>query len=68
MGLTKVKDGCEKIQNYGSHKDETGNESETDDDVCLDRIRRTLPVLTKDYQKAEQMLRDYYEPEQRERS
>lgn len=68
LGLTKVKESCEKIQNYGSNKDESGTEPEPDDDVCLDRIRKTLPVLTKDYEKVEKMLRDYYEPPKRDRS
>lgn len=68
LGLTKVKESCEKIQNYGKLKDESGIEEEPDEDVCLDRIRQTLPVLTKDYHKAEQMLREYYEPQKSERS
>ena len=68
LGLTKVKESCEKIQNYGKLKDESGIEEEPDEDVCLDRIRQTLPVLTKDYNKAEQMLREYYEPQKSERS
>lgn len=60
LGLTKVKDSCEKIQNFGSHLDATGIEPEPNDDVCIDRIRQTLVQLKKDYRTVEELLRDYY--------
>ena len=60
LGLNKVKDSCEKIQNYGSHRDETGNNPEPDDDVCLKRIRQTLAEVKEEYHDVEKILRDYY--------
>lgn len=60
LGLTKVKDGCEKIQNYGSHRDETGAQPLPDDDVCLERIRQTLAQVKKDYAVVNKALEDYY--------
>lgn len=60
LGLTKVKESCEKIQNFGSHLDATGNEPEPNEDVCIDRIRQTLAQLKKDYRTVEELLRDYY--------
>ncbi|KAI7689245.1 hypothetical protein KC322_g11940, partial [Hortaea werneckii] len=30
LGLTKVKDSCEKIQHFGAHKDGTGEKEEPD--------------------------------------
>ncbi|KAI9824545.1 MAG: hypothetical protein M1832_001634 [Thelocarpon impressellum] len=61
LGLTKVKDGCEKIQWYGLHKDGDGAHDEPSDDVCLDRIRATLSQVEEDYGEAEKVLREYYD-------
>lgn len=61
LGLTKIKDHREKIQNYGKQMDETGMEPEPNEDLCLDRIRQTLAVLTEDYHEVEKILRNYYE-------
>ncbi|KAI9789315.1 MAG: hypothetical protein M1816_006203 [Peltula sp. TS41687] len=60
LGLSRVKDSCEKIQNFGSHLDATGNKPEPDDDVCLKRIEQTLKQLEEDYRKVEELLRDHY--------
>ena len=60
LGLTKVKESCEKIQNLGKHLDETGAESKASTDVCLESIGQTLPILTEDYHEVERMLRKYY--------
>ncbi|KAI9833394.1 MAG: hypothetical protein M1826_007492 [Phylliscum demangeonii] len=60
LGLTKVKDECEKIQNFGSHRNATGSKAEPDDDVCLDCIRSTLVVVKREYGEVEKTLRAYY--------
>lgn len=49
LGLTKVKDSCEKIQHYGQKKDEAGTADEEDEDVCLDRIGVTLKAVRSEY-------------------
>ncbi|KAI4088469.1 MAG: hypothetical protein LQ344_006050 [Seirophora lacunosa] len=60
LGLTKVKDSCEKIQHYGAHKDETGNTAVPDSGICLDRIKTTMVALKRDYSEAESILRRFY--------
>ncbi|KKK15117.1 hypothetical protein ARAM_006307 [Aspergillus rambellii] len=60
IGLTKVKDACEKIQNYGAKKDETGSNDQPDEKVALQSIEKTLTTLKKDYKEAENFLREYF--------
>ncbi|MCJ1243934.1 hypothetical protein MMC30_001131 [Trapelia coarctata] len=60
IGLIKVKDGCEKIQNFGGMKDATGNHEEPDPQLCLRRIQETLPVLKEDYKEVEKKLKQFY--------
>lgn len=60
LGLTKVKDACEKIQHYGAHKDETGTHTVPDANVCLERIKKIMPTLKHDYSEAESILKRYY--------
>jgi len=61
LGLTKVKDSCEKIQHFGSHKDETGTVDEPDSQKCLDRIKQTLADVKVEYAEVEKVLRKFYE-------
>ncbi len=68
LGLNKIKESCEKIQNLGRHMDETGAEHDLSDDVCLERIRQVLPVLTDDYHEVERMLRSYYHSQESSQS
>ena len=60
LGLTKVKDSCEKIQHYGQHKDETGTIDEPDPKKCLNLIQKTLDAVKIDYAEVEKVLRRYY--------
>ncbi|MCJ1476486.1 hypothetical protein MMC13_005152 [Lambiella insularis] len=60
LGLTKVKDSCEKIQHYGAHKDENGTRDVLDDEICLHRIKETLVTLKVDYVEVEKKLRQFY--------
>ena len=60
LGLTKVKDSCEKIQNYGAHKDETGTKSEPDDEKCLRECRKTIEQAKTEFKDAEVALRRFY--------
>ncbi|KAB8239442.1 hypothetical protein ETB97_007957 [Aspergillus alliaceus] len=60
LGLSKVKDACEKIQHYGAKKDETGTNDEPDDKVSLKKIEKTLSDCKKDYKEVEIFLRKYY--------
>ncbi|KAL9025946.1 MAG: hypothetical protein Q9196_005312 [Gyalolechia fulgens] len=60
LGLTKVKDSCEKIQHYGANKDETGTKDVPDNDLCLERIGKTMVPLKHDYSEAESILKRFY--------
>lgn len=72
LGLTNVKDGCEKIQHYGAGKDETGSTDEPNDQVSLKNIDTTLKEVKVEYAKVEKFLRRFYgeevkdEPEPKE--
>ena len=60
LGLTKLKDSCEKIQHFGAHKDETGTREESDDEVSLKRLRTTIAQAKVEFQEAERKLRNFY--------
>jgi osomolarity two-component system phosphorelay intermediate protein YPD1 len=60
LGLTKVKDSCEKIQHYGARKDETGQTDVDDDALTLKRIGTSIADAKKDYKVAEGLLRKFY--------
>ncbi|KAK5116362.1 hypothetical protein LTR62_007909 [Meristemomyces frigidus] len=60
LGLTKVKDSCEKIQHFGAHKDETGTKDEEDDEVCLANCKRTIEQAKGEFTEAEEKLKKFY--------
>ena len=60
LGLTKVKDHCEKIQHFGAGKDETGDRDQPDKELSLRQIRETFAVLKEDCADAEQRLMRYF--------
>jgi len=60
LGLTKVKDSCEKIQHYGQMKDEAGLVDEPDKEKCLERIKETLASVKEEYAEVEKVLKKYY--------
>jgi len=59
VGLIKLKNSCEKIQNYGNKLDETGNHSISEDDA-LAKIAEVLVVSKKDFRDAEIWLKRFY--------
>ena len=59
LGLTKVKDSCEKIQ-HGGKKDEEGTEDEPDTEKCLARIKHTLATVKEEYAEVEKSLKKFY--------
>ncbi|KAF2141251.1 uncharacterized protein K452DRAFT_287957 [Aplosporella prunicola CBS 121167] len=63
LGLTKVKDSCEKIQHFGAHKDETGTHEEPDDEVCLDRLKKIIAQAKQEFKDVEKVLRKFYHDE-----
>ena len=60
LGLTKVKDACEKIQHYGDQKDESGTVDEPDKSVSLGKIRKALEEVRKDYDDVVKLLKRFY--------
>jgi len=60
LGLTKVKESCEKIQHYGQQKDEAGTTDEPDEDLCLSRIKAILVVVKEEYAEVEKVLKKFY--------
>jgi len=60
LGLTKVKDSCEKIQHFGAKKDETGTKDEQDDDVCLKRLETTIKQAKQEFTEVEKVLKHFY--------
>lgn len=60
LGLTKVKDSCEKIQHFGANKDETGTMDEPDDDVCLKRLETTIKQAKQEFAEVKKVLKKYY--------
>jgi len=62
LGLTKVKDSCEKIQHLGAHKDETGNKDEPDDEKTLKKIKTIVAQAKTEFEAAERLLRRFFGP------
>ena len=60
LGLTKIKDSCEKVQHYGARKDEAGNPSNLSKEECLSRIETILKVVKVEYLEAEKALKRFY--------
>ncbi|KAJ5388133.1 hypothetical protein N7509_010674 [Penicillium cosmopolitanum] len=60
LGLTNVKDGCEKIQHFGAGKDEAGTTDEPDENVSLKNIDNTLQEVKVEFVKVERFLRRFY--------
>ena len=61
LGLTKVKDSCEKIQHFGAKKDDTGVHDVPDDKLCLERIKATLAEVRCEYDDVHKTLEKFYE-------
>ncbi|KAK2865069.1 hypothetical protein FQN49_003938 [Arthroderma sp. PD_2] len=60
LGLTKVKDACEKIQNYGQQKDESGVHNEPDKNRSLANIKKALVDVRHDYDEVVKILKHFY--------
>lgn len=60
IGLTLVKNSCEKIQNYGHKKDESGQEDVDDDALCLSRCKDAIVAAKEEYEDAAKRLRRFF--------
>ena len=63
LGLTKVKDSCEKIQHFGAKKDETGTNDVDDDDECLKSLKEEIKITKKEFVVVEKQLKKFYRDE-----
>ncbi|CUS14927.1 unnamed protein product [Tuber aestivum] len=61
LGLTKVKDYCEKIQNLGLSRDETGVGRIEDPEVSLAGIKSALDEMKKEYTRVRDYFIGYYD-------
>jgi len=59
LGLTKVKDSCEKIQHYGQKKDETGAHDITEEEG-LKLLATTIKQAKTEFVEVEKVLRKFY--------
>ncbi|KAI1809634.1 histidine-phosphotransfer domain, HPT domain-containing protein [Poronia punctata] len=59
VGLTKVKDSCEKIQRYGKRENVDGT-PQPDTELCLSRIKGTLVTVKSEYAEAEKVLKKFF--------
>jgi len=62
LGLTKVKDSCEKIQHFGQNKDETGTRYQSDE-VCLEKLKTTIEQAKQEFSDVEKVLKKFYHDE-----
>jgi len=60
LGLTKIKDACEKIQHYGARKDVSGIIDEPDEARSLANIKKTLVEVKEAYNEVVRFLKPYY--------
>lgn len=63
LGLSKVKDSCEKIQNYGQKKDEKGEKDITEEEG-LTKLETTIKQAKQEFHDVEKVLRKFYNDEQ----
>lgn len=63
LGLVKIRDGCENIQQYGKNENVDGS-PELDSELCLKRIKEALKEVKTDYRDVESKLRKYYGEEE----
>lgn len=62
LGLTKVKDSCEKIQHYGQKKDETGAKDITEEEG-LSKLKTTIEQAKQEFHEVEKVLKKFYHDE-----
>ena len=60
LGFTKIKDECEKIQNYGRKKDETGTNDVSDEEKLLRLIEEALTEAKRAYKVIEALMKKFY--------
>lgn len=62
LGLSKVKDSCEKIQNYGLKKDAKGDKDITEEEG-LKKLDETIKQAKTEFEEVEKVLKKFYDDE-----
>ena len=62
LGLSKVKDSCEKIQNYGLKKDAKGDKEITEEDA-LKKLESIIEQTKDEFHDVEKVLKKFYNDE-----
>jgi len=59
LGLTKVKDSCEKIQHYGSLKDDAGTEDITEKEA-KEKLATIIKQAKEEFTEVKDVLKEFY--------
>lgn len=59
LGISKVKDSCEKMQHYGNMRDEEAGE-ELSEEAALKKIQDLVALVEEEYEEAAEWLKRYY--------
>jgi osomolarity two-component system phosphorelay intermediate protein YPD1 len=59
LGLTKVKDSCEKIQHYGSLKDESGTKDITEEE-SREKLAAIIKQAKEEFAEVKDVLKEFY--------
>ncbi|KAL6710753.1 Phosphorelay intermediate protein [Coniothyrium glycines] len=59
LGLTKVKDSCEKIQHYGSLKDDDGTK-DIKEEVARAKLAKVIEQAKKEFDDVKDVLKEFY--------
>lgn len=60
LGLTKVKDSCEKIQHYGSLKDDTGAKDITEKE-SQEKLKTIIAQAKEEFEEVKKVLEKFYD-------
>jgi osomolarity two-component system, phosphorelay intermediate protein YPD1 len=59
LGLTKVKDSCEKIQHFGQKMDESGTK-QIAEEAAVSKLKTTIDQAKQEFKDVEKVLRKFY--------
>ncbi|KAL5115979.1 Phosphorelay intermediate protein [Pleosporales sp. CAS-2024a] len=59
LGLTKVKDSCEKIQHYGSLKDDAGTKDITEEEAKK-KLKTIIKQAKEEFSEVKDVLKEFY--------
>jgi osomolarity two-component system phosphorelay intermediate protein YPD1 len=60
LGLTKVKDSCEKIQHYGQLKDDAGTK-DISEDKAQENLAKIIKQAKTEFTEVKEILKEFYQ-------